>query len=98
MSYGYKSRGFGNGVFSTCIEDSLSFCHFFPILKVSASKYLLGKVGVWRWGAVWELQFAKHMATHMSILANAYLPNISAALMVFFRNKTEINALPRTEI
>lgn len=98
MSYGYKSRGFGNGVFSTCIEDSLSFYHFFPILKVSASKYLLGKVGVWRWGAVWELQLAKHMETHMSILANAYLPNISAALMVFFRNKTEINALPRTEI
>jgi len=38
------------------------------------------------------------MATHMSILANTYLPSISAALMVFFRNMTEINALPRTEI
>lgn len=98
MGYGCKSRGFGNTVFSSCIEDSLSFYHFFPILKVSALKHLLGKVGVWRWGAAWELQLAKHMAAHMSKLANAYLPNISAVLMVFFRKKTEINALPRTEI
>lgn len=36
-------RGFGNTVFSSCIEDSLPFHHFFPILKVSALKHLLGK-------------------------------------------------------
>lgn len=30
----------------------------------------------------------------MLVLATAYLPNISAVLMVSFRNKTEMNALP----